>query len=68
MSPAEIPSALPPPGSDEGLGLARRVILHLSGRGRFGHDEVARLGFTQQGMAAALSTRQGSLVRVLQRL
>ncbi len=57
-----------PVTTDEGLGLARRVILHLSGLGRLGHDDVARVGFTQQGMAAALSARQGSLVRVLQRL
>ncbi|MGA8276330.1 MAG: hypothetical protein WB852_08585, partial [Thermoplasmata archaeon] len=51
-----------------GLGLARRVILHLSGLSRLGNDEVARIGFTQQGMATALGARQGSLVRVLQRL
>ncbi|MCI4365863.1 MAG: PadR family transcriptional regulator [Thermoplasmata archaeon] len=52
----------------EGLGLARRVILHLSLLGRLGHDDVARIGFTQEGMSAALVVRQGSLVRVLQRL
>jgi DNA-binding MarR family transcriptional regulator len=58
----------PAPPAGEGLGLARRVILHLSLLGRLGSDEVARIGFTQEGMAAALSVRQGSLVRVLQRL
>jgi DNA-binding PadR family transcriptional regulator len=54
--------------AEEGLGLARRIILHLAGLGRLGYDEVARVGFTQQDMASALSARQGSLVRVLRRL
>jgi DNA-binding PadR family transcriptional regulator len=57
-----------PPAAEEGLGLARRIILHLSGLGRLGYDEVGRVGYTQRGMAVALSARQGSLVRVLQRL
>ena len=56
------------PAATEGLGLARRVILHLSLQGPLAHDEVARIGFTQQGMASTLVVRQGSLVRVLQRL
>jgi DNA-binding MarR family transcriptional regulator len=80
VAPAEAhelpnPPVAPPPvveasagPSNEGLGLARRVIVHLASLGRLGPDEVARLGFTQQGMASALSARQGSLVRVLQRL
>jgi len=62
------PTPVIPPAAGEGLGLGRRVLLHLSGLGRLGYDEVARVGYTQQGMAAALSARQGSLVRVLQRL
>lgn len=52
---------------EEGLGLAREVILHLYRLGRIRFDEVARIGSTQQGMVAALRVRQGTVVRVLQR-
>lgn len=52
----------------EGIGLAARVILHLSRVERLGPNDVARLDFTQQGMVAALHVRQGSLVKVLHRL
>ncbi len=51
-----------------GIGLAARVILHLARLGRIGVNDVAGVEFTQQGMAAALGVRQGSLVKVLQRL
>jgi DNA-binding MarR family transcriptional regulator len=47
---------------------AGRVIVHLSSLGRLGNDEVARPGFTQQGMASALDLRQGTLAKVLARL
>ncbi len=64
------PSSLAPPAGPggEGLTLARQVILHLARVGRVGAEDVAPLGSTQQGMVAALHVRQGSLVRVLQRL
>ncbi|MCI4372653.1 MAG: hypothetical protein L3K02_03300 [Thermoplasmata archaeon] len=52
----------------EGIGLAARVILHLSRLEHLGPNQVARLDFTQQGMVAALDVRQGSLVKVLHRL
>jgi DNA-binding MarR family transcriptional regulator len=51
-----------------GIGLAARVILHLARLGRLGPDDLAKVGSTQQGIAAALQVSQGSLVRVLQRL
>jgi DNA-binding MarR family transcriptional regulator len=51
-----------------GIGLAARVILHLSRLGRLGPDDLAKVGSTQQGIALALGVSQGSLVRVLQRL
>jgi DNA-binding PadR family transcriptional regulator len=66
-----VEAATPPssrPAASEGVGLARRVISHLSRLGRIGPDDVAPVGFTQQGMAAALEVRQGTLVKVLQRL
>lgn len=66
--PAVAPSAANRSVEAEGLGLARRVVLHLSFQGRLGPDEVAPVGFTQQGMAASLSVRQGNLSKVLQRL
>src|SRR5208282_2021853 len=66
VSPAAPPT--PRPAASEGVGLARRVISHLSRLGRIGPDDVAPVGFTQQGMAAALAVRQGTLVKVLQRL
>jgi DNA-binding MarR family transcriptional regulator len=44
------------------------VILHLSRLGRIGPDDIAPIGFTQEGIAAALNVRQGTLVKVLQRL
>ena len=53
---------------NEGQGLAARVILHLSRLGPLGPNDVASLEFTQQGMVATLGVRQGSLVKVLQRL
>jgi DNA-binding PadR family transcriptional regulator len=72
LAPQALSAAGPPPAktpaATEGLGLARRVILHLSLQGPLAYDEVARVGFTQQGMASSLVVRQGSLVRVLQRL
>jgi DNA-binding PadR family transcriptional regulator len=52
----------------EGVGLAARVILHLSSLARLGSNDVARLSYTQQGMVAALDVGQGSIVKVLQRL
>ncbi len=50
------------------IGLAARVILHLSRLESLGPNDMARLEFTQQGMVAAFAVRQGSLVKVLQRL
>jgi DNA-binding PadR family transcriptional regulator len=65
---AAAPATVSRPAASEGVGLARRVITHLSRLGRIGPDDVAPVGFTQQGMAAALEVRQGTLVKVLQRL
>jgi hypothetical protein len=56
-------------GSPEaGIGLAARVILHLSRLGRLGPNDVARAERTQQGMVLALQVPQSSLVMVLQPL
>ncbi len=52
----------------QGIGLAARVILHLSHVVPLGPNDVAHLDCTQTGMARALAVRQGSLVKVLQRL
>jgi DNA-binding PadR family transcriptional regulator len=52
----------------QGIGLAARVILHLSGLPRLGPNDVARLEYTQQGMVATFEVLRSSLVRVLQRL
>jgi DNA-binding PadR family transcriptional regulator len=52
----------------EGIGLAARVILHLSRLKRLGPNDVARLDYTQQGMVAAFDVRQSSLVKVLKSL
>jgi DNA-binding PadR family transcriptional regulator len=52
----------------EGIGLAARVILHLSDLKRLGPNDVARLDYTQQGMVAAFQVRQSSLVKVLKSL
>jgi DNA-binding PadR family transcriptional regulator len=52
----------------EGIGLAARVILHLSSLPRLGPNDIAHLDSTQQGMVSAFAVQQGSLVRVLQRL
>jgi DNA-binding PadR family transcriptional regulator len=52
----------------KGIGLAARVILHLSSLQRLGPNDLARLEYTQQGMVATFDVLQGSLVRVLQRL
>jgi DNA-binding MarR family transcriptional regulator len=51
-----------------GVGLAKRVVAHLHGLGRFGLDDVAPIGATQKGMTTVLQVRQGTLVRVLQGL
>jgi len=40
----------------------------LASLGRLGNDEVARVGFTQRGMAEALEVRQGTLAKVVSRL
>ncbi|MCI4342992.1 MAG: hypothetical protein L3J92_02605 [Thermoplasmata archaeon] len=60
----------PPPFGDpgRGIGLAARVILHLSHAEHLGPNDAGRLHATQQGMVAALSARQSSLVKVLQSL
>jgi hypothetical protein len=55
-------------GPNEGIGLAARVILHLSHLDRTGPNDVARLDSTQQGMVTAFGVRQSSLGRVLQHL
>ncbi|MCI4372384.1 MAG: hypothetical protein L3K02_01880 [Thermoplasmata archaeon] len=55
-------------GPNEGIGLAARVILHLSQLNRMGPNDVARLDSTQQGMVTAFGVRQSSLGRVLQHL
>lgn len=49
----------------QGVGLAARVILHLSAIDRLGPNDVAGLGSTQQGMASAFGVRHSSLVKVL---
>jgi DNA-binding PadR family transcriptional regulator len=61
-----VAGAYPHPG--EGIGLAARVILHLAALRRLGPNDMAEVDRTQQGMVDALGARQGSLVRVLQRL
>lgn len=55
-------------GISKGASTAGRVILHLASLGRLGNDEVARVGFTQRGMAEALEVRQGTLAKVVSRL
>jgi hypothetical protein len=55
-------------GPDEGIGLAARVLLHLSRLKKLGPNDVARLDATQQGMVSAFGVRQSSLGRVLQHL
>jgi hypothetical protein len=52
----------------EGIGLAARVILHLSELRRPGPNDVAGVEGTQQGMVAAFDVRQSSLVKVLKAL
>jgi DNA-binding PadR family transcriptional regulator len=49
----------------QGIGLAARVIVHLSALARLGPNDVATLSYTQQGMAAAFEVRHSSLVKVL---
>ncbi len=58
----------PGPRLSEGADTAGRVIAHLGSLGRLGNDEIARVGFTQQGIGAALGLRQGTVAKVLQRL
>jgi DNA-binding PadR family transcriptional regulator len=53
---------------NQGMGLAARVILHLSQLGRLGANDVATIEYTQQGMVGVFAVRQGSLVKVLLRL
>jgi DNA-binding PadR family transcriptional regulator len=53
---------------NHGIGLAARVILHLARLDRIGPNDIPSIESTQQGMAAAFDVRQGSLVKVLQRL
>jgi DNA-binding PadR family transcriptional regulator len=60
--------AVPFPDPNEGIGLAARVILYLAALGRLRPNDIAGPDRTQQGMVAALGARQGSIVRVLQRL
>jgi len=50
------------------LRLTHRVILHLGGLGLLHSDDIAPVGFSQSGMAAALGARQNSLTNVLRRL
>jgi len=50
------------------MGLAARVILHLSLLPPLSVNDLASLGRTQQGMVTVLAVRQGSLTKVLQRL
>jgi hypothetical protein len=49
----------------KGIGLAARVIIHLSDLRRLGPNDVATLSYTQQGMASAFGVRHSSLVKVL---
>jgi DNA-binding PadR family transcriptional regulator len=51
-----------------GKGLAARVIVHLSRLKPLGPNDLAPLERTQQGMVILFGVRQGSLVKVLQRL
>ena len=53
---------------NQGMGLAARVILHLSQLDRLGANDVATIEYTQQGMVGVFAVRQGSLVKVLLRL
>jgi len=50
------------------VALASRVIIHLGSLGRLGNDEIARVGYTQRGMASALGAGQGGIAKVLSRL
>ncbi len=60
----------PPAGSSLtlGAGIARAILLHLLAQGPSAPEEVARLSFTQAGIAEALGIRQGNASRVLGRL
>jgi len=42
--------------------------MHLASMGRLGHDDVARRGYTQQGIVDALGIPQGTVAKVLVRL
>jgi DNA-binding PadR family transcriptional regulator len=57
-----------PRDPQSGIGLAARVILHLFRLGRLGLNDVARAGYTQQGMVEELEVRQSTLVSVLKDL
>jgi hypothetical protein len=50
---------------NQGIGLAARVIAHLSGLPNLGPNDVASLDYTQKGMVVALDVRQSSLAKVL---
>ncbi|MCI4352496.1 MAG: helix-turn-helix transcriptional regulator [Thermoplasmata archaeon] len=62
------PPDQPSPSGVEGQEISRRVFLHLMKQRPFYDADVAPLALTQEGMATALSVRQGSLAKVLQRL
>jgi DNA-binding PadR family transcriptional regulator len=53
---------------EEGIGLAIRVVSHLSHLAMLGPNDIASLAYTQLGMVSTLGVPQSSLVRVLKRL
>ena len=76
--PAEPAVPVPPPPSEpepahpevkpESLRTSQRIVIHLAGLGSLSADEVAPLGFSQRGIAEALSVSQNALTNVLRRL
>jgi PKD repeat protein/DNA-binding MarR family transcriptional regulator len=52
----------------EGLRVSQRIVLHLGRQGALHDYDVATIGYTQAGMAAALGVRQNALTNVLTRL
>jgi hypothetical protein len=67
-SEAVSPDAGPAPAGASGPSLSNRILLHLYGLGALRPSDIAPLGRTQEGIAAALGRPQGSFVRVLLRL
>ncbi len=68
IGPDRIAPGPPAVRVSDGANSAGRIILHLASLGRLGNDDVARVGFTQGGIAESLGLRQGTLAKTLARL